>query len=151
MGIGGGRGLCLDGPRLVVCSLSQVVTVFPLPSSVAIPVDEVDACVSVNSPDNVTYTCTSDSSMTVLWQVATRQLRNTAEFEADGIFVTDSVDRLSSTILFTTEGRLFVTTLVGSREFVVTCQTVRNVIDVVEGDTRSIFVYSEPATPTDTY
>ena len=106
---------------------------------------------SVNDPDNVTYTCTSDSSMTVLWQVATRQLRNTAEFEADGIFVTDSVDRLNSTILFTTEGRLFVTMLVRSPEFVVTCQTVRNVIDVVEGDTRSIFVYSESATPTDTH
>ena len=135
----------------MVCSLSQVVAVFPLLPSVAIPVDKEDACVSVNDPDNMTYSCTSDSSMTVLWQVATRQLRNTTEFEANGIFVTDSVDRQSSTILFTTEGRLFMTTLVRSPQFVVTCQTVRNVIDVVEGDRRIIFVYSEPARPTDTY
>ena len=79
------------------------------------------------------------------------QLRNTAEFEVDGIFVTDSADRLTSTILFTTQGRLFVTRLVGSPEFVVTCQMMRNIIDVVEGYSRTIFVYSEPATHTDTY
>ena len=112
----------------------------------AIPPEEEDTCVSVNEAGNITYSCASEGAP-ILWRVASRQIRNPAELEDDGIFVTtlSANGSYSSTIVFNETGIDFLSELVGAMEFTVVCLVERDTFTIMEGDSRNVLIYSKLA------
>ena len=110
-----------------------------------IPEEEEDACVSVDTTQNVTYTCNSDV-FPIRWRVSTRQIFDPDEFAIDGIFVTSSNTSgggYLSSIVITGEGIRFLFDVLEGMPFPVVCLEVRDQVNIVDADMRRVLIYSK--------